>query len=304
MRLRSVLIFVGLLSALSPLSVTQRSGSEQPSSETPAIQGVLLGTGFPAPDPERAGPSNAVLVGEKVFIVDTGRGVMMRLSAIKKRPSRIDAVFLTHLHSDHTADLPDLFTTTWIIGRFKPLELYGPEGVKEAADGVKKFLAADIHIRRDLAGMLPAAGAEINAHVIQPGVVYDDGEVKVIAFAVDHKPVEPAFGYRFESHGRVIVFSGDYHPHEDTVSAVKGADVLVSEVYVPEYFGREGDAVAERLRRYHCTPEQAAELAQKAGVKKLVFTHIIPPSASDEIVERARKLFSGEVVAGTDLMRF
>ena len=304
MRLWFVLLFSFLIGTLAPFSFSQQSSSEQSSSATPGMQGILLGTGFPAPDPERAGPSNAVLVGEKVFIVDTGRGVMLRLSVIESRPSRVDAVFLTHLHSDHTADLPDLFTTTWIVGRSKPLELYGPKGVREAADGIEKFLAADIHIRRDLTEMLPAAGAEINAHVVHPGVVYDDGEVKVIAFAVDHEPVNPAFGYRFESHGRVIVFSGDYHPHEDTVSAVKGADVLVSEVYVPEYFGREGGAVAERLRRYHCTPEQAAELAQKAGVKKLVFTHIIPPFASDQIVERARKLFSGEVVAGTDLMRF
>lgn len=299
MRYRLVLLVVLLLSTLSPFSVSQEVVSA-----TSAMQGVLLGTGFPAPDPERAGPSNAVIVGEKLFIVDTGRGVVMRLSAMEKRPSHVNAVFLTHLHSDHTADLPDLFSTTWIMGRTTPLELYGPRGVREAADGVQKFLAADIHIRRDLTEMQPAAGAEIHAHVVHPGVVYDDGEVKVIAFAVDHKPVEPAFGYRFESHGRVIAFSGDYHPHDDLIPALKGADVLVSEVYVPEYFGTKGDAVAERLRRYHCTPEQAADLAQKAGVKKLVFTHIIPPSAADEIVQRARRLFSGEVVAGTDLMRF
>lgn len=282
-----------------------KSAPPLPITASNEMQAVLLGTGFPAPDPDRAGPSNAVFVGEKVFIVDTGRGVTMRLAALKKRPSRIDAVFLTHLHSDHTADLPDLFDTTWIMGRSKPLELYGPQGIAEAAEGIKKFLAEDIHIRRDLTEMLSASGAEISTHVVHPGIVYDDGEVKVIAFAVDHAPVNPAFGYRFESHGRVIVFSGDYRPNEDTVRAMKGADVLVSEAYLPEYFDHvDKPQSAERLKRYHCTPEQAGELAAQAGVKKLIFTHLIPPNGAVEMVRRAKKVFAGEVIAGKDLMQF
>lgn len=272
---------------------------------TVTMEGVLLGTGFPAPDPNRAGPSAAIFVGDKVFIVDAGRGVTMRLAALRPRPSRIDAVFLTHLHSDHLSGLPDLFNTTWIMGRHAPLELYGPEGVSTVAAGIKQFYTADIHVRRDLTEGQPAAGAEFNVHDVHPGVIYDDGEVKVIAFLVDHAPVEPAFGYRFESHGRVIVFSGDYHPHDDLIPAMKGADVLVSEVYLPEFFDKRGDTrVAQRLKRYHCTPEQAGDLAKKASIKKVVFTHIIPPEKSDEIVRRAKAVFEGDVIAGQDLMKF
>jgi ribonuclease Z len=271
------------------------------------MEAVLLGTGMPVPDPERAGASTAVLLGEKLFIVDTGRGVTMRLAALKPRPSRIDAVFLTHLHSDHITGLPDLFATTWVMGRATPLELYGPAGVQELADGIKLLLAADVHIRRDLTEMLPGAGAEVNSHVVHPGTVYDDGEVRVSAFVVDHEPVKPAFGYRFEGRGRKIVISGDCRPTDNLIENAKAADVLIHEVYLPEYLDgvdAKKPEVAARLKRYHSTPEQAADVASKAGAKLLVFTHLIPPNQDSTILERAGKHFSGKIVVGKDLMHF
>ena len=150
---------------------------------------ILLGTGFPRPDPERAGPSTAVVVNGKVFLVDAGRGVVMRLAATEFPLKAVHAVFLTHLHSDHISGLPDLFTSTWIFGRATPLELYGPKGTAEAARGLEQFFAEDIRIRRDLSEMQPAAGARINVHTVQEGVVYQDADVRVTAFSVDHRPV-------------------------------------------------------------------------------------------------------------------
>ena len=279
---------------------------EPPKNPLPApMQVILLGTGFPRPDPERAGPSTAVVVGEKVFIVDAGRGVVLRLAATEFKLKQVEAVFLTHLHSDHTSGLPDLFTSTWIFGRKTPLELYGPRGTKGLARALLEYFKEDIHIRRDLTEMQPAEGAKINTHEIREGMVYQDLDVTITAFVVDHRPVEPAFGYRFDSRGKSIVISGDTRPSENLIRHAQGVDVLVHEVYLPEFFDTvDTPEVAARLKRYHTSAEEVGEVAQKAGVKLLVLTHIIPGNEDKAIVERVRKNFSGTIVAGKDLMRF
>ncbi len=271
----------------------------------PAMQVVLLGTGFPRPDPERAGPAAAVVVGEKVFVVDAGRGVVLRLAAAELPLKSVRAVFLTHLHSDHTAGLPDLFNTTWQFGRHTPFELYGPQGTKKLADAMLKFFEADIHIRRDLMEKHPGAGTTINTHIVREGVVYQDADVKVTAFAVDHKPVEPAFGYRFDAGGRSIVISGDTRPSDNLVRYATGADVLVHEAIMPEYLDTvDKPDVASRLKSYHTTPEEAGQIAQRAGVKLLVLTHLVPGKDEDKFHERAAKHFNGKIAVGRDLERF
>src|SRR6185295_16085957 len=144
--------------------------------------------------------STAVTVGDKVFVIDAGRAVVLRLAAADLSLKSVQAVFLTHLHSDHTAGLPDLFDTSWQFGRKTvPLPLYGPPGTKKLARAMLDFFAEDIHVRRDLMEKHPAAGATIDTHTVREGVVYDDGEVKVTAFVVDHKPVRYAIGYRFDA---------------------------------------------------------------------------------------------------------
>ena len=266
---------------------------------------ILLGTGYPRPDANHAGPSTAIVAGDKWFVVDAGRGVVMRIAGTDLQYSKLQAVFLTHFHSDHTAGLPDLFNTSWQFGRkTRPLELYGPRGGSRLANAMLEFFHDDIHYRRDLLEKHPAAGATIKTHDVREGVVYDDGEVRVTAFLVDHRPVEPAFGYRFDSGGRSIVVSGDTRPTPNLVKFAKGADVLILEAYLPEHFLKvDTPEVAARLMHYHTSAEEAGEIAAKAGVKTLVLTHLIPSGAAETFRERAAKAFKGTIVVGNDLVR-
>ena len=276
------------------------------------IEVVLLGTGYPRPYPDRAGPSTAVIVNGKYFIVDAGRSVVLRLSALQQPMPQIAAVLLTHLHSDHTSGLPDLFNTGWVMGRKQPLQLYGPRGTQQMVDGLLKFYAEDIHIRRDLVENLDPKGAQIEVHIVNEGTVFKDNGVTITAFAVDHRPVEPAFGYRFEIGGKTVVISGDTAPSDNLVKFAHGADILVHEVYMPGYFANarsvemsRGDTaeVARRLSRYHTEAEQLGKIAANAQAKKLVLTHLIPPEDGDKMRELAAKNFSGEIIVGKDLMR-
>src|SRR5262245_18451130 len=278
----------------------------QPKANSPELKVILLGTGYPRPDPERAGPSTAVVFGDRYFVIDAGRGVMLRMAATDLDKKQLAAVFITHLHSDHTSGLPDLFNTTWVIHRRKvPLELYGPRGVNGVAKAILDFYKEDIHIRRDLTEKLAAAGAKINAHTVNEGVVYQDKDVKVTAFLVAHDPVRPAFGYRFDAAGKSVVISGDTTFSENLVKHSRGADVLVHEACLPEEFDkRDSPEVAARLKSYHSTPEQAGMAAQQASVKLLVLTHLVPGKNENIYAERAAKTFSGKIVVGRDLMTF
>jgi ribonuclease Z len=273
--------------------------------QAPVMQLVILGTGYPYPSAERAGPSCAVVVGKRVFIVDAGRGTSMRLAAMGNPWRFIEAAFITHLHSDHIDGLPDLFHNTWEFGSGTPFKLFGPEGTRGIADGILQFYGPDIHIRRDLTEKLPPEGAKISAQEIKEGVVYEvPGEVKVTAFLVDHPPVVPAFGYRFDAGNQSIVISGDTRPSPNLIRFAANADILVHEAYAGASPSPADAKGRWTIQAYHTSAREAGEVAQKAKVKILVMTHLIPANATErDFSDEAKKVFDGKIIVGRDLMR-
>ena len=153
---------------------------------------ILLGTGSPPPRMDRFGPSTLIEVGEKKLLFDCGRGAAQRIQQLNIRFSSVDKLFLTHLHSDHLVGIPDLWLSGWVFGRATPFRVWGPEGTESLMYHLQQAFQADIHIRRDLDEQFPAEGIEVVTSEFKEGVVYEEGGVRITAFNVDHRPVEPA----------------------------------------------------------------------------------------------------------------
>lgn len=301
-----ILLCLGTVANARAQAPASKSADASPA-RSADLQVVLLGTGFPRPYPDRAGPSTLVIANGKYFVVDAGRGVMMRLASlgqpVRRAPNlvmpgmpRVEAVLLTHLHPDHTSGLPDLFISAQ--REPAPLELFGPEGLQDLVEGMLRFYAFEIRLAHQLQ-YAPDARYTFNPHKVNEGVIYEKGGVRIIAFAVDHRPVEPAFGYRFEVADKAVVISGDTGLTPNLVKYAKGADILVHEVYEPGFFDPKS-----YLARYHTDAEQVGKVASEASVRQLVLTHIVPPEHSEHIRELAAKSYKGPITVGKDLMRF
>jgi ribonuclease BN (tRNA processing enzyme) len=268
-----------------------------------AAQVILLGTGTPNADPERAGPAVAVVANGAPYIVDFGPGVVRRAAAAHIKPADLKIAFATHLHSDHTAGLADLILTPWTLERAAPLELYGPRGIRAMAGHVLAAYREDIHVR--LTGGEPSnkTGYRVNAHEIKAGVVYRDENVTVTAFLVPHGEWKEAFGYRFDtSDRRSIVISGDTGPTDVVAKACNGCDVLIHEVYSTEGFKRRPVEWQRYHARYHTSSAELAGIATKARPGLLVLTHQLFWGTSEEdLLSEVRKGYAGRVVSGRDL---
>jgi ribonuclease Z len=270
----------------------------------PPLTAVLLGTGNPLPDAQRAGAATLVRAGNERWLVDAGRGVCLRLAACGVLPVMLGGVLLTHLHSDHICDLNDVITTHWIMSSGPvPLPVYGPVGTAGVVEAILAMLAPDVSYRLAHHADLTWE-PQVEVHEVGPGAVFENGSTTIVAAATDHRPAEPTLAYRFDSGGRSIVVAGDTVPCSGLDELCAGADVYVQTVLRDDLvrlvpMPRFVDTIG-----YHSTLEQAARTAARAGVGTLVLTHQVPspaPGSAQEWVELARRQFDGTIVFGEDL---
>ena len=294
-----------LAAALPPHVVAQEQG----------IDVTLLGTGDPVPRVDRFGPAILVEAGEHQLLFDAGRGVTQRLQQLEISLRDIDAVFITHFHSDHLSGLPDLWLTGWLpppFGRRSlPMRVIGPEGLSEILTGLRQAFDPDIQIRL-VDEQLPHQGIEFDLREYSAdGIVFDEEGVTVTAFAVDHgQYIKPSYGYRVDYGGRSVVLSGDTRFDENLIEAARGADVVIHEVAAAREEMLAFDERIQLILDHHTTPEEAGIVFDRVGPKLAVYSHLTLLSSPDspevtveELILRTRTNYSGRLLVGEDLMR-
>jgi ribonuclease Z len=276
---------------------------------TQETQVVLLGTGTPVPDPDRSGPCVAIVTDGQAYLVDMGPGVVRRAEAARRKgltplsPRLLDRVFVTHLHSDHTAGFPDLWLSPWVIGRNTALQVYGPPGIRSMSEHIRQAWSADLAMRMEGLEAQEPEGIAMEVHEIDgSGVVYRDEAVEVTAIAVPHGSWTHAYGYRFETRDRVIVVSGDTAPSEAIARACNGCDLLVHEVYSEAAWSRIRDPNRDYHGNFHTSTVELAKIAEAARPKTLLLYHQLHMGASDALlVQEIEQLWEGTVISGVDL---
>lgn len=284
----------------------------------------LCGAGSPFPDPLRSGPCTVVVAGKRMFVFDAGSGAARGIARMRLNNGQIDALFLTHYHSDHIDGVGELLLQRWgTAAHTDPLPMYGPTGLQQIVDGFRMAYTLDSGYRVKHHGekIIPPSGFGATAHAfampagMEQRVLLSEPDLEVSAFAVHHDPVHPAVGYKIRYKDRSVVLSGDTAKSEQVAHAAKNADLLIHEALSPALLSliEKGfaDAGRDNLRQvmhdvvdYHTTPQEAAELAQQAGVRALVLNHIVPPLPSRALhaafLGDAKKRFNGSLQIGQD----
>ncbi len=316
--------------ALLKRVIGERAGRDVTAGLPDGLHVGLCGTGSPLPSRDRAGACTFVIAGKHIFVVDAGEGAARNIGLMGVPMGRIEGVFLTHFHSDHIDGMGPVMLMRWTGGAAtRPLPVRGPTGVEQIVAGFNAAYALDSGYRtaHHGAAIAPPSGA---GGVALPFALPESGKgdslvllevdgLKVTAFRVNHGPVEPAVGYRFDYKGRSVVVSGDTAQSTSLVAAAKGADLLVHEALAPNMVkkmtvvldakGLKNTAQITRdILNYHSSPEMAADAAKAAGVKQLILSHIVPPIPSrffyPAFLGDAAQHFSGPITVGEDGMLF
>lgn len=267
---------------------------------------TLLGTGSPMPEVQRFGPSTLVQAGGRTLVFDVGRGAHQRLAQAGLTAGQVDAVFLTHLHSDHVIGVPDLWLTGWPSRRNRALPVFGPAGTVRMMNALKQAFSADIQARvEETGGLLPPGGADVEARDIEPGVAYERDGLRVTAIRVDHGAIAPAYGYRIDFSGRSVVLSGDTRVSQALIEAAAGTQLLIHEVFQASDSLLRNNPLMPRIKKLHVDASEAGSIFQRVQPKLAVYSHIVLAGVGiDEVVKRTRASYSGPLVVGEDLMRF
>ena len=258
---------------------------------------ALCGAGGPLPDPKRSGPCVAVVAGEHMFVVDAGANGLRNLLRMRYPSGNIEAVLLTHFHSDHMDGLGEMATIRWVSGaNAQPLPVIGPQGVQQIVNGFNLVYTQDSMSRNAHHGdaVAPLSGFGMVAQPFEvpaPGqleTVYDQDGVRIQALLVEHGPVKPAVGYLFTYKDRSVLVSGDTSKSANLEQFAKGVDLLIHEALAPNLVGLMGDTASKvgatglakimlDIQNYHASPVEAAEIARDAGAGHLLYYHVIPP---------------------------
>ncbi|MCF7810622.1 MBL fold metallo-hydrolase [bacterium] len=268
---------------------------------------VLLGTGTPNADPQRFGSSVAIIINDTTYIIDCGAGVVRRAAAACQsgvtalEVSKLNHLFLTHLHSDHTIGIPDLILTPWVLERKEPLLVYGPRGTRNMTDHILAAYNEDITTR--LKGFEPAndRGYKVEVNEIEAGVIYKDINVKVEAFAVNHCSMI-AYGYKLNTPDRVIAISGDTKPFDGLIDNYRGCDVLIHEVYSSSGFNNRHPEWQKYHSSAHTSSDELAKIANQVKPGLLILYHQLFHGVTEEhLLSEIKAKYNGKVVSGKDL---
>lgn len=269
---------------------------------------VFLGTGCPVVSTERYGPAQLILGDGTAVLVDCGSGVTQRLLATGTPGRDLDALLLTHLHSDHLVDLYQLIVSSWHQGRDRPLPIYGPPGTKRYVEGLMTLWEPELSQRIAHEKRPSTAALEIAVTEIAAGDALTLGDLSVTVVPVDHQPVRHAFGFVFEDGAGKLALSGDTRRCPALIEAARGADLLVHEVFVhremPVVEGVRSAETVANVAGYHTLSSEVGKIAAEAGVACLALTHFVPPACDRQaLLDEVTADFAGPVILGEDLMR-